>query len=69
MHQFEIVSLEELVSDDHAYRRFMSVFDFSEIRPLIEVIERSACYKGYGAFCLFLCCLLQYLEDLSDRDL
>ena len=58
MHQFEIVSLEELVSDDHAYRHFMSVFDFSDIRPLIEEIERSDCYKGYGAFCLFyvVCC-------------
>ena len=69
MNHFEIVSLEELVSDDHSYRHFKSVFDFSEIRPLIEEIERSDCYKGYGAFCLFLCSLLQYLEDLSDRDL
>ena len=69
MHHFEMVSLEELVSDDHAYRHFKSVFDFSDIRPFIEEIERSDCYKGYGAFCLFLCCLLQYLEDLSDRDL
>ena len=69
MNHFEMVSLEELVVTDHSYRHFKSVFDFSEIRPLIEEIERSDCYKGYGAFCLFLCCLLQYLEDLSDRDL
>lgn len=68
MHQVEMVSLDDLVSQDHAYRRFREVFDFSQARQIVEGIEREAHYKGYGAFCLFLCCLLQYLEDLSDRD-
>jgi transposase, IS5 family len=69
MHQIEMVSLEALVSSHHSYRRFKEVFDFSVVRTIVERIERDDCYKGYGAFRLFLCCLLQYLEDVSDRDL
>lgn len=69
MHQIEMVSLEELVGSDHVYRRFKDVFDFSKARAIVDGIERDDCYKGYGAFRLFQCCLLQYLEDMSDRDL
>jgi transposase, IS5 family len=69
MHQIEMVILEELVSSEHSYRRFKDVFDFSKARTIVERIERDDCYTGYGAFRLFLCCLLQYLEDLSDREL
>lgn len=69
MHQIEMVSIEELVSSDHDYRSFMEVFDFTTARDVVESIESDAYYKGYGAFCLFLCCLLQYLEDVSDREL
>jgi len=69
MHQLEMVSLEELVGCDHNYRRFLEVFDFDSIRPIIDSVDSSDFYKGYGAFCLFKCCLLQFLEDLSDREL
>lgn len=69
MHQIEMVSLEELVSLDHNYRKFLEVFDFSAIHPKIDALDSSDFYKGYGAFCLFKCCLLQFLEDLSDREL
>ena len=68
MSQLEFVCLEDLVCAEHSYRRFMKAFDFEDIRPIIKEIERDDCYKGYGAFPLFLCCLLQYLEDLSDRE-
>ena len=69
MHQLEIVSLEELVSPDHSYRKFLDIFDFTQIRPIIATIERDDCYTGYGAHRLFKCCLLQFLEDLSDREM
>jgi IS5 family transposase len=69
MHQIEMVSIEGLVGIDHDYRAFMEVFDFTAARDVVESIECDAYYKGYGAFCLFLCCLLQYLEDVSDREL
>jgi IS5 family transposase len=32
-------------------------------------LELNITYKGYGLFRLFLCSLLQYMEDLSDREL
>lgn len=68
MHQIEMVSIEDLVSADHAYRGFMNAFDFEGIRPVIDAIDPDGYYKGYGAFRLFLCCLLQFLEDASDRE-
>jgi IS5 family transposase len=67
--QIEMISIEDLVGPGHSYRRFKEVFDFSKVRTIVERIERDDCYKGYGAFRLFLCCLLQYLEDVSDREL
>lgn len=67
MQQTEIVNLEDLVSADHSYRGFMEVFDFSAAHLHIAGIEKDAHYKGFGAVRLFKCCLLQFLEDLSDR--
>ena len=68
MHQAEMVSIDDLVPAEHSYRGFMRVFDFAAIRPMIETLDPDGYYKGYGAFRLFLCCLLQFLEDASDRD-
>lgn len=45
------------------------MFDYSEIHIHIKKIEKEEYYKGYGAFRLFKCCLLQFLEDLSDRQM
>lgn len=69
MHQIEIVNLDELVVSDHQYRQFLEVFDFTAILPEIRSIEKEERYKGYGAERLFRCCLLQFLEDLSDRQM
>ena len=32
-------------------------------------IEKEAAYKGYGLACLFRCLVLQFMEDISDREL
>lgn len=64
-----MVSLDDLVSKDHNYRAFLEVFNFSEARHVVELIERADCYTGYSAFRLFKCCLLQFLEDVSDREM
>ena len=32
-------------------------------------IEKKAAYKGYGVFRLFRCLVLQFMEDISDREL
>ena len=32
-------------------------------------MEFKSTHKGFGAFRLFLCLLVQFMEDLSDREL
>ena len=35
----------------------------------MKKMEVNSDHKGYGAFRLFLCLLIQFMEDLSDREL
>ena len=67
--QVEMVSLEELVSTNHIYRKFKELWDFSDIKHEVEKIEIDSDHKGFGVFRLFLCLLIQFTEDLSDREL
>ena len=39
------------------------------MRIELERLEVDSDYKGYGIYRIFLCLLLQFLEDLSDREL
>lgn len=64
-----IVSLEELVSQEHQYRKFKSLINFKTVEKQLMLVESQAHYKGYGVLRLFKCLLLQFMEDLSDRDL
>lgn len=68
-HQITMVSLDELVSPDHQYRKFKSLFKFKIVERELLGIESEANYKGYGILRLFKCLLLQFMEDLSDREL
>jgi IS5 family transposase len=63
------VSLEELVSQNHQYRKFKELFNFESIETELKSVESLANYKGYGTSRLFKCLLLQFMEDLSDREL
>jgi transposase, IS5 family len=65
----EFVSLEELVSSDHIYRSFNHLWDFSLVKSELEALELGSDHKGFGIFRLFLSLLLQFMEDLSDREL
>jgi IS5 family transposase len=67
--QIEMVTLEELVSSNHIYRKFKDLWDFSDIKSEIEKIEIDSDHKGFSTFRLFLCLLIQFTEDLSDREL
>ena len=64
-----MVSLEELVSQKHQYRKFKGLFNFKEIEDELKSIESKANYKGYGVDRLFKCLLLQFMEDLIDIEL
>jgi len=67
--QMTIISLEELVAKEHQYRKFKELFDFSIVDKELADIESPANYKGYGVARIFKCLLLQFMEDLSDREL
>ena len=68
-YQVEMVTLDQLVDQNHNYRKFKELWNFSEIEKELEKIEVDSDHKGYGIFRLFLCLLAQFLEDLSDREL
>lgn len=61
--------VEELVRADHPYRRMVQVIDFTELtRPLRKLYSELG-RGGYPIEQGFRCLLLQFLEDLSDREL
>lgn len=67
--QMEMICLEDLVSSDHIYRKFQTLWDLKKIKPELERLEADSDHKGYGIFRMFLCLTIQFLEDLSDREL
>ncbi len=67
--QIEMISLEDLVPANHQHRRFIEVFDFAKIKHHLKSVEKDANYKGYGVDRLFRCLLLQFMENISDREL
>lgn len=69
MHQVEMVSLDELVSKNHSYRQFIRLWTFQYAQKSLKQCEKDNAYKGYGLLRLFKCLLLQFMEDLSDREL
>lgn len=69
MYEQEIVTLNDLVAKNHMYRNFMQVWDLREIEAEFTMIEKGRDHKGYGLFRLFKCILLQFMENLSDREL
>lgn len=70
-HQVEMISLEELVPANHVYRKFLSLLNFKSIAYRLKRLENNANTgaKGYGMETLFRCLLLQFIEDISDREL
>lgn len=69
MNQLELVSLEMLVPKTHNYRRFKALWDFKTIEKRLSKLQSSPTYEGYGMMRLFLCLVVQFMEDLSDREL
>lgn len=67
--QITMISLNQLVSRNHQYRRFKELFDFEIVSKELREVESGANYKGYGISRIFKCLLLQFMEDLSDREL
>lgn len=69
MHQIEMVSLDSLVPADHSYRRFTAIWTFEIAEKQLKPLKKDNPYAGYGLLRLFKCLLLQFMEDVSDREL
>ena len=64
-----MICLEDLVLENHIYRKFLNLWNLDSVRLELEKLEAGSDYKGYGIYRIFCCLLLQFLEDLSDREL
>ena len=69
MDQIEMVSLESLVPENHLYRTFNNIWSFKNTAKKLKKFETNNPHKGYGMLKLFKCLLLQFMENISDREL
>ena len=69
MSQLNMFCLEDLVDADHIYRKFLELWSLDSVMAHLYDVENDSNYKGYGVLRLFKCLLLQFMEDLSDREL
>jgi len=53
--QIERVSLEDLVPNDHNYRKFVELFNFKTIDYRLKKLEKSLGRIGYGVDRLLKC--------------
>jgi IS5 family transposase len=67
--QIEMVTLDDLIPTNHVYRKFSNLWTFDIVSKRLKKLEKDNNYKGYGFLRLFKCLLLQFMEDLSDREL
>jgi len=66
--QIEMVSIEQLVSINHTYRRLKTLLDFPLIIRATKAKESHLGAVGFGVRRLIMCLILQFMEDLSDRE-
>jgi IS5 family transposase len=66
--QMEMVSVEQLVPEKHTYRRLKKLLDFDRIARSVSVKKQKTGAIGFGKIRLIMCLILQFMEDLSDRE-
>ena len=66
--QIEMVSVEQLVPEKHTYRKLKKLLDFHRIVKAVKVKINDVGAIGFGRTRLVLCLLLEFMEDLSDRE-
>lgn len=62
-------SMEELVRSDHPYRKLVSIIDFQELCRPLRSLYKDFGRPGYPIEAGFAALVLQWFEDLSDREL
>jgi IS5 family transposase len=66
--QMEMVSVEQLMAKKHSYRKLKELLDFERIEKSVKVKTSELGAEGYGKERLIMCLILQFMEDLSDRE-
>jgi len=66
--QIEMVSVEQLIPEKHTYRRLKKLLDFDRIAKSVKVKTYDIGAEGFGKLRLIMCLILQFMEDLSDRE-
>lgn len=62
--------IEDLVRSDHPYRKLLKSVNFKELcKPLRKLFSEKRGRKGYHIESGFAALVLQWMEDLSDREL
>lgn len=69
MQQAEIIWLDDLVPENHNYRKFAKIWSFKFVEKRLKKLEKENPHKGHGLLRLFKCLLLQFMENCSDREL
>jgi IS5 family transposase len=67
--QIEMVSVDRLMPEKHTYRKLKSLLDFDRIVGVIKVKTSEIGAIGFGRTRLVLCLILQFMENLSDREM
>ena len=69
--QTEIVNLNDWVKKDHPYRRLLSIIDFAGLAKNISNIKNNQAVGrvGYSVDACLKMLVLQFMEDLSNREL
>ena len=65
--QVEMVSVDSLVSQNHPYRKLKESMDFDRIVKSVKIKESDLGATGYTKSRLVMCLILQFVENLSDR--
>ena len=63
-----MVSVEMLVQEKHTYRKLKNLLDFGSIAKASKVKVNDVGAIGFGKERLTICLMLQFMEDLSDRE-
>ncbi|MCB0336798.1 MAG: transposase, partial [Bdellovibrionales bacterium] len=66
---FYVPNLEELVPSEHRYRKILELVDFEKLTTGLRESYSSTGRAGYPVATAFKCLLLQFMNDLSDREL
>jgi len=66
--QMEMVSEEQLVPEEHTYRKLKKLLDFTRIAKSVRIKKSLTGAVGFGKIRLVMCLILQFMEDLSDRE-